>query len=216
MLVWFVWGSATAFAAPPAATVEPLVRVVDLARRVAGSHALRRQQATVKLLGGDETTDPVRDAIRQAVVEVEVNGVRAELTSANYELPKTVGGVADRLPDHRRLPAPTPIETPGAWRRTRGCGSGRRARRWVRPGTFAYPLGQRWFATRHPDGQRAVLRQRLRKAQRPQDLLPLRPGLRRREGHGRGGRGDRRAGRLGRQRAAARLRGHARQARATT
>jgi len=78
----------------PLPAVEPIVRVVDLnlgeTREVTLAGGAK---ATVKLLELSETRDPLRDAVRKARVRVEVNGREAWLTSANYELPKTVGPV---------------------------------------------------------------------------------------------------------------------------
>jgi len=47
----------------------------------------------VKLLSVDETRDPMRDAVRQARIRVEVNGQSLVLTSATYHLPVTFAGV---------------------------------------------------------------------------------------------------------------------------
>lgn len=82
------------FAQPPQPVVEPLVRVVDMSLGESRSVELAGGgQATVRLLDLQETRDPIRDAVRKARVRVEVNGQEVWLTSANYELPKTVGGV---------------------------------------------------------------------------------------------------------------------------
>ena len=50
-------------------------------------------KARVKLLGVEETRDSLRAAIREARVQVEVNGQAITLVSATYHLPVTVAGV---------------------------------------------------------------------------------------------------------------------------
>ncbi|MFZ5830395.1 MAG: PKD domain-containing protein [Planctomycetota bacterium] len=134
-------------AGAPAPAIEPLVRVVDLALGESQEVTLcDGSRATVKLLKLDEIRDPIRNAIRRATMEVEVNGEKIELVSANYELPKTIAGVQIDCPitggymsnSHR-----------DAW----GLEKDARLRLWpagsplVRPGTFVYPIRQRWFAS---------------------------------------------------------------------
>ncbi len=50
-------------------------------------------RARVKLLRLDEARDPMRNAVRQARVTVELNGKSLVLTSATYHLPVKFGGV---------------------------------------------------------------------------------------------------------------------------
>src|ERR1035437_7824719 len=73
---------------------QPLFRVMDLdvgaTERV---QAADGKSATVKLLAISETRDRVRSAIRDARVDVEINGTRATLSCGNYRLPLAVGGV---------------------------------------------------------------------------------------------------------------------------
>ena len=128
--------------------LEPLLRVVDLnvgeSRRVMLSDGT---PATVKLLGLDERRDPIRGAVRVARVTVQVNGSRAELVSATYHLPKTVGGVQIDCSITKGYNSNS--NRPEAW----GLGADARLRLWpagsplVRPGTFSYPAKQRWFAS---------------------------------------------------------------------
>ena len=51
----------------------------------------------MKLVSVSETRDKIRNAVRSAVVEVEVNGARATLTCGNYRLPIAIGGDAGGL-----------------------------------------------------------------------------------------------------------------------
>jgi hypothetical protein len=102
-------------------------------------------QAEVKLLALDESRDPIRDAVRRAVVRVEVNGETVKLTSATYHLPRTVGGVQVDCPITRGYRTNTDQDhwglTKAARLRLWPAGSP-----WIEPGTFVYPVRQRWFA----------------------------------------------------------------------
>ncbi len=134
-------------AGPPKPTLEPLLRVVDL--RLGQSQEVQLadgKRATVRLLDLRETRDPLRDAVREAQVLVEVDGRQAWLTSANYELPRTVAGVQIDCPITKGYLSNC---NPEAW----GLAADARLRLWpagsplVRPGTFVYPIKQRWFAS---------------------------------------------------------------------
>lgn len=126
-------------------SIEPRLRAVDL--NVGQQQELTLadgKKATVKLLQVQECRDHVRGALRQVRVVVEVNGERAELASATYHLPVTVGGVQIDCPitnayleggDHWGLEADARLRL---W----PAGSP-----WIRPGTFSYPVDQRWFAS---------------------------------------------------------------------
>ncbi len=130
---------------PPTRT--PRLRVMDL--DIGESQQVEFSDATiarVKLLALEESRDPIRDAVRRAVVKVEVNGQEIELTSGTYHLPRTVAGVQVDCPitggylknstqDHWGL-------TKAARIRLWPVGSP-----WIEPGTFVYPVRQRWFAS---------------------------------------------------------------------
>jgi murein DD-endopeptidase MepM/ murein hydrolase activator NlpD len=140
----------------PARSAEPaargagktaLVRVVDL--DVGESQRVQLcdgQQAMVKLLKLNETRDPVRQAVRRAEVTVEVNGNKVMLVSATYHLPRTVAGV--RI-DCSITKGYNSNGTPQSWALDKDA----RLRLWpagsplLRPGTFQYPVKQRWFAS---------------------------------------------------------------------
>ncbi len=104
-------------------------------------------KATVKLLALSETRDSLRGAVRKAVVTVEVNGQRAELTAAMYHLPQTVAGVRIDCPVTKGYQANPNRD--GIWNLDRDA----RLRLWpagsplMTPGTFVYPAKQRWFAS---------------------------------------------------------------------
>jgi predicted dehydrogenase len=137
---------------PPQPTVQPLFRAVDL--NVGESRQVELadgKKATVKLLDVHERRDPLRDAIRLAEVQVEVSGQRTTLDSANYRLPVTIADVQIDCPvtagyrrnsekdEHNRDPWGLDKD---ARLRLWSAGSP-----WIRPGTFGYPVRQRWFAS---------------------------------------------------------------------
>jgi len=77
-----------------AATIEPLVRVIDL--DVGETHQITLHdgtKATVTLLELAEKRDSVRNAVRKAQVKVKVNGQTTSLVSSTYHLPTAIGGV---------------------------------------------------------------------------------------------------------------------------
>jgi murein DD-endopeptidase MepM/ murein hydrolase activator NlpD len=127
---------------------KPLFATVDLDRNESREVRLPGgATAKVRLLGVEETRDSLRSALRQARVRVEINGRPVTLTSGNYRLPVTVAGVQVDCPATRGL-YPNHDRFEDSW------GLDRDARlrlwpersAWVRPGTFVYPVRQRWFA----------------------------------------------------------------------
>ena len=140
-----VAGQAFADAESAKPAMDPLVRVADLRVGQEGTVELcDGTKADVKLLDLDERRDGLRNAVRQAVVTVEVNGRKVELTAATYHLPVTVGDVQIDCAvtkghlengDHWGLDADARLRL---W----PAGSP-----WIRPGTFTYPAKQKWFAS---------------------------------------------------------------------
>lgn len=134
-------------AQPPEPTREPLVRVVDLNIGEAAELKLANgESAHVKLLKLDETRDSLRNAVRSATVVVDVNGELVTLNSANYTLPQTVAGVQVDCPITKGYNSNSARDV---WSLEKDA----RLRLWpagsplMEPGTFVYPLKQRWFAT---------------------------------------------------------------------
>ncbi len=126
--------------------LDPLVRSIEL--NVGDSQSVRLSdgsQAEVSVIGLTEKRDDLRNAVREARVTVEVNGERAEIVSATYHLPVKVGGVQMDCP----VTGGHIIEDRNRW----GLKADVRLRfwpkgsPWIRPGTFGYPVNQRWFAT---------------------------------------------------------------------
>src|SRR5262245_29024601 len=81
-------------AADPAPTRSPLLTTVDLDVNESQTLTLTDgTRTTVKLLRLDESRDALRDAVREARVQVEFGGTSLILTSATYHLPVSIGGV---------------------------------------------------------------------------------------------------------------------------
>jgi murein DD-endopeptidase MepM/ murein hydrolase activator NlpD len=128
---------------------QPLLRTVDLNRGESREVQLADgSKAQLKLLEVQEDRDQPRSAIRQARVKVEVNHQTTTLVSANYRLPVTFGGVQIDCPVTRGYYQNCdPFED--SW----GLDKDARIRLWpagspwAAPGTFAYPVKQRWFAS---------------------------------------------------------------------
>ena len=80
------------------------------------------------------------------IVKVEVNGQAIELISATYHLPQTIAGVQVDCPITRGYLTNTDQDhwglTKAARLRVWPAGSP-----WIEPGTFVYPVRQRWFAS---------------------------------------------------------------------
>src|SRR5690348_4535973 len=104
-------------------------------------------RAKVKLLDVEEARDSLRSALRLARVKVEINGGTTTLTSGNYQLPVTVAGVQIDCPATKGL-----YQNHDKFEDSWGLDKDARLRlwpeksAWMRPGTFVYPAGQRWFA----------------------------------------------------------------------
>ncbi len=127
--------------------IEPLVRVVDLKiGQQATVELADGGTATVRLIDLKETRDPIRQAIRKTEVLVEVNGEPCTLSAGLYYLPVTVAGVQIDC-------AVTSGYNIDNTRCEYSLEADARLRLWpansplLRPGTFRYPLKQRWFAT---------------------------------------------------------------------
>ncbi|NND09088.1 MAG: hypothetical protein HKN87_22175, partial [Saprospiraceae bacterium] len=128
-------------------TIDPIVRVVDL--NIGESTKVKLadgSNAEVKLLGLVEKKDALRGAIRSAMLTIEVNGKEVQLFSGNYNLPIVTGDVQIDCPitsGYRET------SNRDMWSLQKDA----RLRLWpaesplIKPGTFTYPVGQRWFAT---------------------------------------------------------------------
>ena len=125
-----------------------IVRALDLdVNETKGVELANGTRARVKLLRVDETRDALRDAVRQARVQIELNGQSLVLTSATYHLPVTAAGVQIDCPITKGY------VTNSSEGNARGLLKDARLRLWpagspwIELGTFVYPLKQRWFAS---------------------------------------------------------------------
>jgi len=143
------WLIATPLVAqPPEPTRTPLVRTLDLnVGEKVDVTLCDGSKAAVKLLDVTETRDALCEAIRLAVVTVEVNGRRTELVAATYRLPTTIAGVRiDCAVTKGYIEASS---KKNIW----GLLKDARLRLWpagsplVDPVTFSYPARQKWFAS---------------------------------------------------------------------
>lgn len=128
-------------------TLRPLVRVVDLDVGESADVTLcDGSEARIKLLDLRESLDSVTSAVRKAEVTVDVNGQRVTLVSATYHLPTTVGEVQIDCSITKGYNEKGRASSWGLEKAARlrlwPAGSP-----WVAPGTFGYPVKQKWFAT---------------------------------------------------------------------
>jgi murein DD-endopeptidase MepM/ murein hydrolase activator NlpD len=125
----------------------PLFRTLDLDVGDSGRVTLPDGAAAeVRFVGVDITTDPVRRAVREARVRLEVNGRPVTVGSGNYLLPVEAGGVQVDCPVVSAYNANT---TEDHWAlikaaRVRVWPAGSP---WIEPETFVYPARQKWFAS---------------------------------------------------------------------
>ncbi len=125
----------------------PIRRVVDLSVGETAEVTLGNGEAVrVRLLEVTETTDALRDAVIAAKAKVQVDGQEVWLSSANYQLPVTIGKVQVDCPITKGYYRNTGADTWGLVKEARlrfwPAGSP-----WIEPGTFTYPARQRWFAS---------------------------------------------------------------------
>lgn len=131
----------------PAPSRDPVFRLVDLDLAESAEATLADGSAVrVTLLSLEETRDTVKRSVREARVRVAIDGEEVELRSSHYHLPKVVGKV--------RLDCPvTKGHLDGVDGNPWGLEKAVRLRLWpagaplAEPGTFGYPLKQRWFAS---------------------------------------------------------------------
>ncbi len=141
-----LWHALASTSGPTKPTRMPLRRCVDL--NIGEQRVVELSNGTkvrVKLLGLEESRDSVLNAVREAHVQVEINGRVAILNSALYHLPARVGPVRIDCPITR---GPTKNSHIDHWALEKDA----RLRLWpadsplLAPDTFVYPVKQRWFA----------------------------------------------------------------------
>ncbi len=127
-------------------SIDPLVRLLDLnIGRQASVKLSNGKTVGVKLIDLREDRDNVRNAVRKAYVTVKLNGRKVTLRAATYHLPITVGDVQiDCSITKGHVQGDSNPWSLDADARLRLWPAGSP---WIRPGTFAYPVPQRWFAS---------------------------------------------------------------------
>ncbi len=147
VMMFFLFALASLRAEQLIPTRQPLVRVMDL--DVGETQEIELSNGTkarVKLIDLQEKRDSLRAAVREARVRVEVNGTPILLLAGNYNLPVTVGPVQIDCSITSGYNANGEVASWGLDKAARlrlwPAGSP-----WIEPGTFIYPLKQRWFAT---------------------------------------------------------------------
>ncbi|MDP6677131.1 MAG: PKD domain-containing protein [Pirellulales bacterium] len=126
--------------------ITPLMRIVDISLDETQTITLHdNSQATVKLLAVHETRDSARQAIRQASVDIELNGESATLQVAGYHLPVQMGKVQIDCPAISGFA----IRATRDWWQIK---KDARFRLWpangplTAEGSLAYPVKRRWFS----------------------------------------------------------------------
>jgi len=126
--------------------LEPLIRMVDLDVGESAKVTLADGSvAEVKLLDLRERRGHMRDAVRHAEVTVEINGEQRDLVASFYHLPKMVGGVQADCAVTKGFVEPH--KNPWAIEKDARIRLWPKDSPWIRPGTFVYPVRERWFAT---------------------------------------------------------------------
>jgi hypothetical protein len=143
----WIAGPACVKAAPPEPSRKPVRSVLDLnlgeVQRLELSNGAK---VAVRLINVEISKDTMSEAVRGARVTLEVNGARIITGCANYNLPVLAGGV--QL-DCSMVKAYNDNTQSDSW----GLDKDARLRiwpagsPWMEPGTFSYPLKQKWFAT---------------------------------------------------------------------
>ncbi len=149
ILLAILMGSVTANgSSEPPAAITPLVRTVDLnIGEVQEVELADGSKARVKLLDVQEIRDQLRHAVREARATVEVNGASVSLVSATYHLPVTAAGVQIDCPITRGYLVNDNQKNPWGLRKDARLRLWPAGSPWMQPGTFTYPVRQRWLAS---------------------------------------------------------------------
>jgi len=132
---------------PCESRIDPLVRVVDLDIGQSCEVILcDGQKVDIQLQDLLESRDKVRSAVRSVRVKLQVNKRPVELICSTYHLPIRVNGVKIDCPITKNYLGDSKSNF---WGLTKDA----RIRLWpassplFKPGTFVYPVKQRWFAS---------------------------------------------------------------------
>lgn len=127
--------------------LTPLLRSVDINIGETVEVELHNgSTAEVELLAVEPVTDTITEAVREVKVTIRVDGKEKTLSSGNYNLPVTIGKVQIDSPVSQDYTEKAHIDW---W----GLEKDARLRLWpagspyVWPGTFVYPVDQKWLAS---------------------------------------------------------------------
>lgn len=127
---------------------DPLLRVVDMdLNETAEIQLSDKKTIRVRVVECTETRDPIFQTLTGAIVKIELDGKRFEIPCANYHLPVTVGGVQVDCPavsGYMRDAGTDWWQLKKAVRLRFWPGGSK----WIQPGTFKYPIKQKWMASR--------------------------------------------------------------------
>ncbi|RJP19339.1 MAG: PKD domain-containing protein [Candidatus Omnitrophota bacterium] len=107
------------------------------------------EEKKITVLACEDVRDEFRNAVRQATVTVDVDGVQAVIPVAQYTMPRVVNGVKLDAPVIKAYLSNS--GSPAIWDLAPDADV--RLRCWdpdqplLEPGTFCYPVKQRWFAS---------------------------------------------------------------------
>ncbi len=136
---------------------EPIERVVAELNVGETQNVQLHNGKTVKLtlLEIGDSRDSIRGAIRSANARISVDGEEVTISSGNYNLPVVIGKVQIDCPVIKTYHSNTSRQL---W----ALGKDARFRLWpegsplITPGTFMYPVRQKWFATKTQAGNAPV------------------------------------------------------------
>jgi murein DD-endopeptidase MepM/ murein hydrolase activator NlpD len=125
----------------------PLFRAVDINQGEPADVALPNgTTARVELLESTEAPDTVRGAVRVSRVRVRANGEEVWLECGNYRLPVSAGGVQIDCSVTKGL-LTNSRANPWAIEKDARLRIWPKGSPFLKPGTYVYPVKQRWFAT---------------------------------------------------------------------
>lgn len=128
---------------------DPIMRVVDLDIGEKVKITLYDgSKAQIKLLSLEEDRDPVFNTLAGTRVKVEINGVKADLECKSYRLPVPVGGLQVDVPAVKGFMADASSDRWMLLKKAARLRLWPAGSPWIQPGTFKYPVKQRWGASR--------------------------------------------------------------------
>jgi murein DD-endopeptidase MepM/ murein hydrolase activator NlpD len=126
--------------------IQPLLRTVDMNVGDQSDVTLcNGKTVRVELKALTEQRDLIRAAVRKAVVTITVDGQEVEIPSATYHLPVTAGPAQVDCPITKGHVQPG--SNPWALDKEVRLRFWPADSPWITPGTFTYPVNQRWFAS---------------------------------------------------------------------